>query len=315
MVRRDAMTLYLDVIWFLNFCIDYLLIALTAIVLKRRFNRIRFIVGALFASLIVFLMFTPLGALFYQPWMKAIYSIFIVLIAFGFKRWSYFFQGLLMFYFVTFMTGGGLFALHFFWQTEIDFLAAVSSPAQAGFGSGVSWVFVVLGFPIVWYFSKARLETIEVKKIHYEQLATVTIHLFDQSIKTQGLIDSGNKLHDPITRAPVMIIETTCLEKIFGQEVISAISTLDVFNDSDSELSDEWMKRTKIIPYKVIGQSSPFLTAIKPDSVSIEHDGQVYQSNQVLIGLQEESLSPDQAYQCIVHPALVRQPSISPVAN
>jgi stage II sporulation protein GA (sporulation sigma-E factor processing peptidase) len=309
------MILYLDVIWFLNLCIDYLLITLTAIALKRRFTQLRFILSALFASMIVFLMFTPLGGWFYQPWMKAIYSIFIVLIAFGFKRWSSFFQSLFMFYFVTFMTGGGLFALHYFWKTEVDFLEAVSSPAAAGFGSGISWVFVVLGFPLVWFFSKHRIETMEIKKMDYHQLATVTIYLNGQIIKVRGLIDSGNKLHDPISRAPVMIIEASTLYKFFGEETISKILTLDVYGDNESEIQDEWLKRTKIIPYKVIGQSTPFLTAIKPETVMVEHDGQVYETKHVLIGLQDRALSPDDSYRSIIHPQLVLRPPGTPVAN
>src|SRR5690625_2735362 len=120
------MTLYIDVIWFLNLCIDYLLIALTALVLKRKFLHGRMIGAALFASCIVLLLFTPLSSLFYTHWMKFLYSTFIVLIAFGFKRWTYFLQGLLMFYFVTFMIGGGLFALHYFWQTESQLLSGVT---------------------------------------------------------------------------------------------------------------------------------------------------------------------------------------------
>ncbi|WP_100373283.1 sigma-E processing peptidase SpoIIGA [Bacillus sp. FJAT-45037] len=309
------MTLYLDVIWFLNLCIDYLLIALTAIALKRKFLHVRFILAALFASLIIFLMFTPIGSLFYQPWMKLIYSILIVLIAFGFKRWKYFLQSFFMFYFVTFMTGGGLFALHYFWRTEIDLLEAVSSPAAAGYGSGISWVFVVIGFPLVWFFSKHRIETMEVKRIEYQQLATVQICIDGHLIRTDGLIDSGNKLHDPITKAPVMILEASCLYDAFGQDCIQQLLNLTMTTDDENDVTDELLKRTKVIPYKVIGQSTPFLTALKPDYVIVKHGGHEFKTKHVLVGLQDQELSPEQAYRSIIHPSLVLGPSVSTIAN
>ncbi|WP_088105011.1 sigma-E processing peptidase SpoIIGA [Halalkalibacter urbisdiaboli] len=304
------MTLYLDVIWFLNLCIDYLLIALTALVLKRPFVQMRFLVAAVFASLVVFFMFTPYGMLFYQPWMKALYSAVIVLIAFGFKRFTYFIQGLLMFYFVTFMTGGGLFALHYFWQTEVDILTGLTS-AKGMYGSKISWVFVFIGFPLVWYFAKQRFETIEVKRIQYDQLASIDIVIEGYTFTMQGLIDSGNQLYDPITKVPVMIIEAELLYDAFGKTVVQEILSYTEQESTQSEQATKLMSRLRIIPYRVIGQSTPFLTAIKPDRVTIKHDNKLYEVTRVLIGIQERELSPEGAYQCIVHPKLLINQSIS----
>ena len=140
------MTLYLDVIWVLNYLIDYLLLLLTALVLKRRHSKIRFTFGAFVASLIVFLMFTPIGEWFYHPVTKLVYSALIVFVAFGYKRFTYYIQGLLMFYFVTFMTGGALFALHFFWQSELPISSEGLIP-HASIGSPISWMLVAFGFP------------------------------------------------------------------------------------------------------------------------------------------------------------------------
>ncbi|HET7580649.1 MAG TPA: sigma-E processing peptidase SpoIIGA, partial [Bacillales bacterium] len=110
------MTLYLDVIWLLNFCIDLLLLQLTAFVLKRNVGKRRLITGALVASVFIFFLFTPFSGVMYNPLVKFAYSIVIVLVVFGYKRFSAFAQGLFMFYFVTFMIGGGMFALHYFMQ-------------------------------------------------------------------------------------------------------------------------------------------------------------------------------------------------------
>ncbi|WP_235715239.1 sigma-E processing peptidase SpoIIGA [Halalkalibacter wakoensis] len=298
------MTLYIDVIWLLNLGIDYLLIALTALVLKRRFHHIRMILAALFASLIVFLMFSPVASLFNEPWVKFLYSAVIVLIAFGYKRWKYFIQGLLMFYFVAFMTGGGLFALHYFWQSEIQLLDGVAFVNSGYFGSGISWVFVLIGFPLVWYFSKHRFDTIEMKKIQYDQIVDVDITVAQYTFRTRGLIDSGNQLSDPITKKPVMIIEAKLLNPYFSEEVIQHVMHFhEHANDDGVETS--LMERVSIIPYQVIGQSQPFITGLRPDKVRIYHQGEQFETKNVLLGLQDKELSPDGVFTCIIHPKLV----------
>ncbi|MCM3759366.1 sigma-E processing peptidase SpoIIGA [Alkalihalobacillus oceani] len=297
------MTLYLDAIWFLNLCIDYLLLMLTALLLKRRYRQKRLILAALFASLVVFLMFTSWTSLFYQPWMKALYSALIVLIAFGYKRWRTFLQSLLMFYFVTFMAGGGLFALHFFWQTEIDLLSSVA--ASKGYaGSGISWFFVIIGFPLVWWFSKKQFELAEWQQVRYDQLAEVEMTVAGHTFTATGLVDSGNQLSDPLTKKPVMIIEAKLLQPFFSRE---ALAQLLHFHEQSStaEGDSRLLERACIIPYRVIGQSSPFLTGIRPDRVVVTQGGKRYDTTNVLLGIQDKELSAEGAFQCIVHPRLV----------
>ncbi|MDQ0206439.1 sigma-E processing peptidase SpoIIGA [Alkalicoccobacillus murimartini] len=296
------MTIYLDLIWVLNYLIDYLLLLLTALVLKRRHTKVRFGLAALFASMIVFLMFTPVASWFYHPVTKLIYSAFIILIAFGYKRWTYYVQGLAMFYFVTFMTGGALFALHFFWQTELDLFSS-GLRTETSIGSPVSWLLVVLGFPLVWYFSKHRFDTIETKAVNFQQLAKVEISIGEHCFKMDGLIDSGNQLRDPITRVPVMIIEANLLEEAFGQDVVKAMLHL---NMDDSSSNTQWLSdRLRIIPFRAVGQSQPFLAAIKPDEVKVRFQDQVYRSTHVLVGVQQMEFSPDGLYKAILHPKQV----------
>ncbi|MCL7746380.1 sigma-E processing peptidase SpoIIGA [Halalkalibacter sp. MEB205] len=297
------MTLYIDVIWLLNLCIDYLLIALTALVLKRQFHHIRMILAALFASLIVFLMFSPIASLFNEPWMKFLYSAVIVFIAFGYRRLQYFLQGLLMFYFVAFMTGGGLFALHYFWHTEIDVLDGMVQVNSGYFGSGISWLFVLIGFPLIWYFSKHRFETIEMKRVQYDQIVDVDITIAGYTFRTKGLIDSGNQLTDPLTKKPVMIIEAKLLYPFFSEQSVNHIVHFHEHAHEGGEQS--LLERACIIPYRVIGQSQPFITGLRPDKIKIFLQEEQFETTNVLLGLQEKELSPDGVFNCIVHPKLV----------
>ncbi|WP_026674365.1 sigma-E processing peptidase SpoIIGA [Alkalihalobacterium bogoriense] len=296
------MTIYLDVIWFLNLCIDLLLLYITALALKRNVTHWRMILAGMVASSIVLLLFTPIAWLFYQPWMKFLFSMGIVFIAFGFRRFAFFLQNLCMFYFVTFMTGGGLFALHYFWQTEVEILEGVVISKTSGYGSTFSWLFVLIGFPLVWYFSKSQLQQVEVKQVHYDQLAEVVITINEETVEVKGLIDSGNQLHDPITRAPVMILESTALQHLLSEEQIKALTSVDSIS---TDLEHPFAERMRIIPYRVVGHDQQFLIALKPDYVKIKHHEQEHQIKKVLVGINASNLANDGEYQCIVHPKLL----------
>ena len=68
------------------------------------------------------------------------------------------------------------------------------------YGDPISWLFVIFGFPVIYYFSKKRIESVEVTKIHYDQIVKVKIQLAEEELELAGLIDSGNQLYDPLTK-------------------------------------------------------------------------------------------------------------------
>src|SRR5690606_1805040 len=134
-----------------------------------------------------------------------IFSTFIIYAAFGMKNWKMFMKQLLSFYFVSFALGGGLFGIYFLIGQQIHAADGLFITYSSGYGDMVSWIFVVIFFPIVWFFTKRRLEHITIEKIRYEELCTVTIWINNQKIETVGLIDSGNSLVDPFTKKPVIV--------------------------------------------------------------------------------------------------------------
>jgi stage II sporulation protein GA (sporulation sigma-E factor processing peptidase) len=163
----------------------------------------------------------------------------------------------------------------------------------------------MIGFPLIWFFSKHRFETIETNKVQYDQLVNVDITISGYTFRTKGLIDTGNQLSDPITKKPVMIIEAALLYPYFTEESINHIMTFHEHAGTNNREDERLIERISIIPYKVIGQSSPFLTGLKPDKVKVYHQEKEFETKNVLLGLQDKELSADGAFKCIVHPKLV----------
>nr|WP_307257245.1 sigma-E processing peptidase SpoIIGA [Oikeobacillus pervagus] len=299
------MALYLDMIWLLNMLVDSLLLWMTAIFLKRSIKIWRAVTGGGFGSILIILMITPLAEFAGNPAVKLGFSVVMVLIAFGFKRFRYFLSNLLTFYFSTFLTGGILMGSHYFLHFDMKLESSLFLASLRGFGDPISWIFVMFGFPVAWYFSKRRVEDFEIEKIKYDQIVDVTLEINECKIQVKGFIDSGNQLYDPLSKAPVMMVSTCSLDDRLPTQILTLAKQPESFLHGDVELSDHWMDRIRFIPAQSIGKTNQLLPAFKPDRIII-HDGFNYYSPlKALVCFTAQSLSPDDRFSCIVHPKMV----------
>ncbi|MEM5593652.1 sigma-E processing peptidase SpoIIGA [Niallia circulans] len=124
---------------------------------------------------------TPLSPYSNHPISKLLFSIVMVATAFGYKRFRTYIQALMIFYLATFLIGGTLIGAHYFIQFDFDLSSSVLLASIKGFGDPISWLFVLLGFPIVWYFSRRNLEGMEVTKIQYEQIIDVIFQIGEKN--------------------------------------------------------------------------------------------------------------------------------------
>lgn len=196
-------------------------------------------------------MFTPFSPIVEHPAGKLAFSVVIVMVTFGFKRFRYFFQNLFSFYFATFLMGGGIIGAHSLLQSNSVVRNGVMITNQTGFGDPISWLFIVAGFPALWFFSKRRIEDIETKNIQYEERVSVQADLGGQTLHVRGLIDSGNQLYDPLTKTPVMIIHIDKLEPIFGAAETMIIRNTDPL-EATQQLDDSFrfLDKLRLIPYR-----------------------------------------------------------------
>jgi stage II sporulation protein GA (sporulation sigma-E factor processing peptidase) len=300
-------TVYLDAIWLLNFGFDFLLLKITGLILKRQIVTWRLLLGAFIGSLIVVLMFTPAQVLVANPFVKMLISLTIILAAFGFHRLRTFVENLTVFYVTTFAVGGGMLAVHYALQVDQRFANETIQSLTSGLGDPVSWVFVLVGFPVLLYLSKKQFHAVETRKFKYDQLATITITIEKDVISLPGLLDSGNQLLDPITKTPVMIVEVAALQTFIPDEIIQAMDSIEQTQGWPT-FSDEtrWVERIRIIPYRAVGKETTIMLAIKPDKAVIHHDNMRYETSKFLLGLTKTQLSSEGDYVCILHPKMLQ---------
>jgi stage II sporulation protein GA (sporulation sigma-E factor processing peptidase) len=297
-------TLYVDVIWFLNFCIDFILLWLTAWLLKRTISWKRISAASVTASGYVFIILWPDLSFLYHPVLKFFFSVCIVLIAYGFRRPSFIIKNLCMFYFVSFISGGGIFAAHYFMQSSSDIVQGVLVTSSGGMGDPISWMFVIAGFPALIYFSRKRADDVKVQKINYEQMTETVISFNGIPIRTKALIDSGNKLLDPVSRLPVVILDMNVHGSHFPENIRKLAEDYTRFGEN--EICPQWESRIRLVPFRSVGHQQ-FLLCVKPDSIEVQHSGRSWIAGKALVGLSMTNLSADGQFDCIMHPQLTAE--------
>ncbi|GGD18962.1 hypothetical protein GCM10011389_28280 [Pontibacillus salipaludis] len=176
---------------------------------------------------------------------------------------------------------------------------------QTGFGDGISWLFVLIGFPIVWIFSKRRMDQLVVQKIKYDEILPVSISVNNHVQQLMSFVDSGNQLVDPITKQPVIICDEAVMKGWFKEEEWENIH--QVQQTLNFELIPEgWTDKFRIVPYQGVGGTSQFMLVLKPDWIRLTIKDNPITVDRVLIGIQFGQLSPDESYQCLLHPHLLK---------
>lgn len=297
------MTVYADVVFLLNSCFDYLLLWLTSGIRKQRIKVWRLLLGAgfggIYATLHLWQEFAPA---YFLP-MKLLVSMLMIYVSFGFHNLIQYLRTLGVFYVVCFLTGGAMIALHYILTGDHQVAGGILyTESPSGWGSPVSWLFLLLGFPTVWVYTRFSLGTLQERQQFEQFLTPIRIVTDGEELECTGLVDTGNQLKDPISRSPVLLVELNQLEPFLPESVVNMIKQRD-WEEGWSEIPPEWMVKIRLVPYRAAGREQEMMIAYKPDKVEIWQENQWNNVGKVLIGIDVGRFSTDGTYQAIIHPS------------
>lgn len=293
LVKRmsEWMQLYLDLIWLLNLLFDWSNLLLVAWLTKSIFSRWRIFFGALFASMIIPLSIGLGIDWLFHPLAKLIYSIGIVWIAFSYRQLKTLVTQWISFYIVNFSIGGGIYGLYAF----LDGTVPLANLSQ-GYGNIYSWITVMALFPVVLYLTKEQFQRLTIHRINEQQLYPVHLSYNNSRIKVNGFYDSGNQLTHPISKKPVILLDESTSNRLFGKSVThKLLQTSSLSTNEQSQLS------IQLIPYKAAGGGENYLQAILLDRVSIEYDSITYTTKDVYAGVQPGQFSRSIDFNVLLH--------------
>ena len=108
------MTVYVDMVFLLNFYLDFLILMTTCITLKRKTTIRRIVLGAFIGSLSIFFLFFAIPS-FLLFFFKLFIAILMVISTFHYKDLKYTLNNLGYFYMISVILGG------FFYYLNIEF--------------------------------------------------------------------------------------------------------------------------------------------------------------------------------------------------
>lgn len=314
----NALVVYIDLIFAANLLIDGILLWLTGWMLKLRISWWRMGISAVVGAMYVVMMFVPDLSFMYTFLIKFGLSVLMLWIAFGFVSLQSYLRTMGAFYMINFAAAGGILGIHYLLQSSGDIWNGIMFTAAGGYAYRIKigfW-FILAIFPLVLVVIKAvHSSRIQRDKLEV-YIGEVEVEIGGVSVVCRGLLDTGNRLYDPLTRIPVMVMESSLWEGHLPESWKGRL-TQDgadkLLLETDGQ-SFPWQDRMRLVPYRGVNRGASFMLALKPDRVTIKLGDDTFYSKRVLIGLDGGTLSGDGAYRAVIHPDLTQKENVTDAA-
>ena len=205
-------------------------------------------------------------------------------------------KNVLIFYLTSFVFGGVAFALIYVIKPQDilmkNGLFLGTYPLKTVFISAIiAAIILIMGFKIV----KTNIS----KKDIY---CKVKIILNNKEVETMAMVDTGNMLKEPITGMPVIVVESSLLEKILPYQILQNTEKIiggDLENVPE-EIKNKYISTFRLIPYSSLGKQNGMLLGIKADKVVIEKEGEEVEKDNIVIGIYNKSLTKRGEYRALI---------------
>lgn len=285
------MTIYLDIVFFENFILNYIIILSTAIISKSKIKltskMLSSTIGGIFSILNYLMNINSLENMI----LKIIISILMMLIAFNEYKIKKLIKQLLFFYLVSFTFGGIAFMLLFFIKPQNIIMK--SNHLVGTYPIKITILAGILGFVVIFLIEKIIKDRLNKKSM----ICDLEIFYDGKIRKIKTMIDTGNLLKEPISKNDVIIVEKESLEGIVSKDILENIKYI---------LKGKWIQekniysyKIKLIPFSSLGNDNGLLLGFKPDYVKIYSDDEITR-NDVLIGIYDGKLSKANQYNSLI---------------
>jgi stage II sporulation protein GA (sporulation sigma-E factor processing peptidase) len=278
--------IYLDVFFFVNFILNFLLLAGCGRILSVRFCVKRFLTAAAVGA--------GLSALFLLsgktvPGGRILTAVLMGRLAYGKTGVKQVILRGMTIFFCAFVLAGAVEC----------FLPSLQKISSTGKVDGKGLLFLLLLFGLLFFFFGERW--IDERKKE-ELLLPVCLRWKGKEKRLIGLFDTGNQLVEPISGRPVHIAEYEAVRELMPESYQKAVKnymetgTLDL-----AEVTRFQMYEFTFLTYCSIGQEKGQLLGIRMDSAVFYTRTGEKTEDKVVIGLSNQKLSGEGRYQMIIN--------------
>lgn len=266
------MVVYIDVIIFENFIINYFLIYITLQTIKKELDLKWASLAAFIGSIYVITLFFPkLNLLTLLPF-KLLVAYFMIFVSIRNKGILFNIKATAVFILYSMVLAG----LCFFIQID----------------QGINWNFslviinfsykkLLLSLMILYIFIHRLITYVSDRKELSELIYNVDIFVKGKKKRVRAFFDTGNELREPVTNLPVILVEKNSL----------------------SNLSFDKMDKY-YIPYNVINGFDGKLEGFKPDYITISLHGEIQRRN-VIVAFCENNLKDSRDYEALLSRGII----------
>jgi stage II sporulation protein GA (sporulation sigma-E factor processing peptidase) len=296
--------IYADVIFLENLIMNYLILWSTARLTRYSYSKVKLVIASVLGAVYAVLSYFPEYSYMFSFFMKVLFSILIVIVAYTPAYFHLLIKLTGIFYIVSFVFGGAAFGLFYF----INGLSLTSN--------GISFI---KDFPIKILAAAIIIAYITIKyswdyiqhRIKRERLIVRVEMNFDKKqLGLDALIDTGNSLRDPITNVPVMITEYSMIRELLPediQKIFEQSGENDLNAIAEIMSISKWATRFRIIPFKSLGRDNGMLVGFKPDVITIFDSDRRIKLNNIIIAIYRKNLSRDGEYSALIHPEMLKE--------
>lgn len=285
-------TVYVDLLFMINFSMDFLCFFLCAKILGIKLSLPRAIaasaVGGVYSDVALFIGVGRLQALLIDIFV----CVLMCAIVFCKRGRNLSLPLYILVYVAISMALGG------FMTAIFNLLNKLELPLKAGSSDGISvWLFALLAAIsaaitlVGGRFFRSRAA---------QRFADVDISYGGRSVRLRAMTDSGNLLREPISGKPCIVADVSALEKILPQRIVRAARKGDI--SAIGKLSAEDAKKVRVIPIRTAGGESA-LIAFRAESVTVD-GGRGAESVDALVALSNIGKSAEGA-QVLLPPELI----------
>ncbi|MEG1500480.1 MAG: sigma-E processing peptidase SpoIIGA [Clostridiales bacterium] len=289
--------IYADVLFLLNFFLDFFLLWASGCFLRLSIAWTRLILASLLGAFYGAGLLLPQLSFLYPLWLKITFAFILLRIAYPLQSRRQFIRLSGVFYLMSFAMGGAV-------------LGASSLLAGYGIQIGgqqlVGWSSLLFAVPVVFFLARKGLVKMKTNWSKKDFQVKLEIIADGRKCVLPALIDTGNNLKDPVSGKPVIVGEYSVLSVLLPKGVRQAVEKFTMDNPTaiiSSPAMGDWKRRLRLVPFASIGKSHGLLLGFRPDKIIIRgQEGWI--TDDVIICFAVNKFAKNTSYQAVINPEI-----------
>jgi stage II sporulation protein GA (sporulation sigma-E factor processing peptidase) len=318
--------IYPDIVFILNFCIDFILLFLVKTVNQKKSGLLRLCFAAMIGgcSAVVISLIPWVNSVTYlltsaflikilSALIKVVTIPLMLIAAFGRMKWTDLLKQGISFFFISYFVGGFINSVYYNTRMRLYLL----NLGDAMMLSNISWSFIAISMTAAALLAIGIIQLRRFYRRKEKDIYEVELSMDGRSIKTRGLFDTGNCLYDPLYHRPVIVMEQTVIEELLSKEMLAEFENAKKYltgigseeamaaSLEQSEETKKILLRLRMIPYSSIGNAKGMMFGLMLDQLTVHTGKETVCCRRITAAIAENGLSPKEEYHVILHKELL----------